>query len=189
MNHAVVTPTRLLMGSYLGLCRVRSIQDITSGLFLCTLFLQFEELSKRYVPEAVSFVVNAVLYLAPHTFSDAASIPGSFPAPDLKADRATSISLDIKKAKELDVRPANLTSILTEGVNDHQAKVDLLALALDLLGRFAEMYKDLDPFVEIYDPILQTLEKLKVKKLPQSLQVSSALRAARRYVLISILWL
>ena len=40
MNHAVVSPARLLLGSYLGLCRVRSLQDITGGLFLCTLFLR-----------------------------------------------------------------------------------------------------------------------------------------------------
>lgn len=36
-------------------CGVRSSQDIASGLFLTTLILQFEELSKRFVPEAVNF--------------------------------------------------------------------------------------------------------------------------------------
>jgi nucleolar protein 14 len=40
MNHAVISPTRVLMGAYLGLGRIRSIADLASGLFLCTLFLQ-----------------------------------------------------------------------------------------------------------------------------------------------------
>ena len=69
MNHAVISPARLLMGAYLGLGRVRSLTDIGSGLLLCTLFLQFEELSKRLVPEAINFLVNTVLHLYAHTSS------------------------------------------------------------------------------------------------------------------------
>ncbi len=65
LNHVVISPARILMGSYLGLCRVRSFADLASGLFLCTLFLQYESLSKRFVPEAINFVINAVLHLVP----------------------------------------------------------------------------------------------------------------------------
>ena len=40
MKHAVVGPARYVMGAYLGLSRIRSIADIASGLFLCTLFYE-----------------------------------------------------------------------------------------------------------------------------------------------------
>ena len=40
MKHAVVGPARYLMGAYLGLPRIRSLADIASGLFLCTLFYE-----------------------------------------------------------------------------------------------------------------------------------------------------
>lgn len=40
MKHAVVGPARLLMGAYLELGRIRTVADLASGLFLCTLFLQ-----------------------------------------------------------------------------------------------------------------------------------------------------
>lgn len=173
MNHAVVSPARLLIGSYLGLCRVRSIQDIASGLFLSTLFLQFEELSKRFVPEAIAFSVNVVLHLAPHAYEDATSLPGFFPTLDFKSERSAALSLDTKKAKQLSASSPDLTQILAEGISDEQSKVNLLVLALSLLGRFAEMYKDLDAFVELYEPILQVLEKIKAKKLSDDLQVSS----------------
>jgi nucleolar protein 14 len=65
MHHAVVSPARLLMGSYLGLCKIRSFIDAASGLFLCTLFLQYESRSKRFVPEAVNFLINVVRSLSP----------------------------------------------------------------------------------------------------------------------------
>ena len=59
MNHAVVNPARLLMGSFLGLCRVRSLQDLASGLFICTIFLKYESFSKRFIPEVPAFLSNA----------------------------------------------------------------------------------------------------------------------------------
>jgi nucleolar protein 14 len=40
MKHAVVGPARLLMGAYLELGRIRSIADLASGLFICSLFAQ-----------------------------------------------------------------------------------------------------------------------------------------------------
>ncbi len=102
MNHHVISPARLLMASYLGLCRVRSLQDIASGLFLCTLFLQYEEFSKRLVPEAVNFLLNSVLHLAPHSFQDEGSLPGTFPTPDFRSERCLPLAL--RKAKKLKVQ-------------------------------------------------------------------------------------
>src|SRR6202040_406684 len=81
MNHAVISPARLLMGAYLGLGRVRSLTDIASGLFLCTLYLQFEHLSRRFVPEVINCLINTVLHLCPHSFMNASSLSGSFPSP------------------------------------------------------------------------------------------------------------
>jgi nucleolar protein 14 len=47
MNHAVISPARVLMGEYLGLGRIRSIADLASGLFLCTMFLQVRRSLRR----------------------------------------------------------------------------------------------------------------------------------------------
>ncbi|ETW84116.1 hypothetical protein HETIRDRAFT_458040 [Heterobasidion irregulare TC 32-1] len=170
MNHHVVSPARLLMGSYLGLCRVRSLQDIASGLFLCTLFLQYEELSKRFVPEALNFTVNAVLHLAPHGFKDVAKLPGSFPSPDFGSQRCKSLSIDAKQAKKLSIGSPDLSKILGEQRQDEQTKVNLLGLSIELLSRFADMYKGLDAFIELYQPVLSVLEGVKRDKLSDELQ-------------------
>lgn len=171
MNHHVVSPARLLMGSYLGLCRVRSFQDIAGGLFLCTMFLQYEECSKRLVPEAINFLQNTLLHLAPHRFKDEASLPGSFAAPDFMSERCQSLALG-KKARQLDVQKPDLTKLLGEGVAGEQVKVDLLGLTLDLLGQYADMYKSLEAFIELYDPIVALLEGIKADSLPSALSVS-----------------
>lgn len=172
MNHPVVSPARLLMGSYLGLCRVRSLQDIASGLFLCTLLLQFEELSKRLVPEALNFIQDSLLHLAPHRFNDEASLPGLFPAPDFLSERCKALGLG-KKAKKLDVRKPELAHLLDDSAVGEQSKVDLLGLTLDLLGQYADLHKGLDGFIELYDPVVSLLDGVKADSMPSGLAVSS----------------
>ncbi|KAI0375922.1 Nop14-like protein [Pilatotrama ljubarskyi] len=169
MNHAVISPTRLLMGSYLGLCRVRSLQDIASGLFLCSLFMHYEKLSKRLIPEAINFLANSVLHLAPHSYQDAASVPGNFPLQDFRTALTLPLALDAKNAKKLSLGKPDLGKCLSGNALGDQAKVDLLGLSLELLGRFAEMYKGLDGFIELYTPLHEVLGSIKNSYLPSDL--------------------
>ena len=172
MNHAVVNPARLLMGTYLGLCPIRSLRDVARGLFLCTLFLQYEAQSKRLVPAVINFLAKTLLLLAPHRFKDTASLPGSFPAPEFLSDHLTVLSINGKKAKSLSIRQPDLSRFFDdEPCIDEQNKVDLLDLVLDLWRKFADLYKGLDGFVELYQPLHELLQGVTTKMLPQGLQV------------------
>lgn len=176
MNHNVISPSRLLMGSYLGLCRVRSLQDLASGLFLCTVFLQYEEMSKRLVPEAINFLYNALLHLAPHKFKSEGSLPGTFPSPDFKAEHCQTLTLNTKKAKKLSIQKPNLVSLLAEEGSDEQSKLDLLGLTLELLGKYADLYKSLEGFIELFEPALVILGGIKTDGLPVDVTVSTQFR-------------
>ncbi|KAK0444311.1 nucleolar protein 14 [Armillaria borealis] len=159
LNHAVVSPTRVLMGAYLGLARVRSLADIASGLFLCSLFLQFEKLSKRLVPEAVNFVTNAVLHLAPNSYEDASALPGSFPSPDFRSELSGSFTIQHSTGSPPGQK-VDLLEVLVAGSANEGTKFGLLSVALDLVARFAEMYKGLEGFVELYEPISTILKHI-----------------------------
>lgn len=181
MNHAVVSPARVLMGSYLGLCRVRSLQDIASGLYLCSLFMSYEKLSKRFVPEAINFLVNATLHLAPHSYQDASSVPGDFPLQDFRLASTTELALT-KKAKKLSPGKPDFSKCLSDVELGEQEKVDLLALALELLGRFADMYKGLEGFIELYTPVQEIFGSVKTSSIPSDLSVSSPSHSFRSFV-------
>lgn len=172
LNHPVIGPARLLMASYLGLCRVRNLSDICSGLFICTLWLQFEDYSKRLVPEVVTFLANTLLHLSPHKIKDVVSLPGSFPFPDFGAHQ--ELRLDAKKAQKLSVGIADLPAILL-GTEGEQAKVDLLGTCLTLLERFADQYKGLNGFLELYSPVQVIITRLDVDRLPRVLRVGCCL--------------
>ena len=168
LNHPVIGPARLLMAAYLGLCRVRSLSDICSGLFVCTLWLQFEDYSKRFVPEVVTFLANTLLQLSPHKITDVVSLQGSFPSPDFGIH--PELRLDVKKARKLSLGAADLTAILL-GTGGEQVKLDLLGMCLALLERFADQCKGLDGFLELYSPVQAILTQLDVDRLPGTLRV------------------
>lgn len=173
MNHNVISPARLLMASYLGLSRIRTLQDIASGLFLCTLFLRYEELSKRFVPEAPSFLMNALLHLCPHRFKDIESVPGSFPCPDFELIFNRTLRMSKKIAKSFTPRSPNLILLTSDNwENVEQSKMDLLGTVFELLGRYAEMYKSLEGFIELFQPVNDIYDTLDLDWASESLKVS-----------------
>ncbi|CAE6463943.1 unnamed protein product [Rhizoctonia solani] len=177
LNHAVGTPAMLLIGQYLAQARVRNLRDIASGLFLCTLVSQVclrvilqairaRSGSKRFVPEAINFLANTCLHLAPHKFTSS-NLPGWFPAADLE-----SLSdLRLKPSSKLTPNIPNLSILLNlEGDGEPQDKVDLLALAFTLLAKFAQMYASLSGFIEVFEPVKKVLEGLSLGKHSSELQ-------------------
>jgi nucleolar protein 14 len=172
MNHVVVSPTRLLMAAYLGLGRVRSLQDLASGLFVCTLWVQYEDLSTRFVPEAINFVINAILHLAPHKYEQAADVPGCFPHPDFSSELTKPLRIKSGQAPADDMSSSlDIVSILSDVRNSKAANTRLLSTSFALLGRFADKYHALDGFPELFGPILSICKGLRSKKLPSALQV------------------
>ncbi|KAG8692855.1 nucleolar complex protein 14, partial [Ceratobasidium sp. 395] len=168
LNHAVGAPAMLLIGQYLAQARVRSLSDIAAGLFLCTLILQYESFSKRLVPEAINFLVNACLHLGPHKFT-IKNLPGWFPAPDLNSPLCQNIRL--KSSSKTTPSTPNLSTLIgLEGNGESQDRVNVLALAFTLLARFAQMYASLDGFVELFSPVHKVLEGLALSKHSAELQ-------------------
>uniref|UniRef100_A0A665WV16 NOP14 nucleolar protein homolog (yeast) n=1 Tax=Echeneis naucrates TaxID=173247 RepID=A0A665WV16_ECHNA len=62
-RHPVTTPALLYMSQGLTKCPVRSLQDVTSGLVLCCLALEYVSFSKRFLPELINFLTGT-LHLA-----------------------------------------------------------------------------------------------------------------------------
>lgn len=117
-------------------------------------------------------MATTVLALAPASFN-LDPVPGSFP---LRSDiRQLGVYLKHKLSSKLSVRPADLPSLMDcdkFGAEYEQDKVDLLGLALRLVGKFAEMQKDLVAFVEVFEPFYEIVFALGATKVPASIKVS-----------------
>ena len=170
MRHVVVSPARLLMGSYLGLCKIRSFVDAASGLFLCTLFLQYESRSKRFVPEAINFLIDVIRCLSLPRRGDST---GSVQCTPLSRRHHIGqlCILNTGQTRTMTVNQPHLVTVIGGKESNAQTNVDLLGLAVDLLARFSEPCKALEGFVELYEPVLHTLHDIDIDFLSPMLQV------------------
>ncbi|KAM0792831.1 hypothetical protein ACM66B_002597 [Microbotryomycetes sp. NB124-2] len=173
LSHPVAAAALLLICQYLAQARVRQFSDIASGLFLCTLASQYETLSKRLVPEALNFLLNALLIMLPTTLT-MRNLPGSFPSPDFGQDHTKRLKLRLKNAAASShvPGPIDFLSSLQAGSSETnvQLKIDLVATALTLLQDFADKYVSALAFIELFEPVQEVLAQVVVKNVPNSIK-------------------
>lgn len=188
LSHPVVAPALLLISEYLSQCRVRSLSDVASGLFLCSLVAQYEELSHRIVPEALNFLANAAALLLPTSVSIVTSFPGYFPTPDLgqehvKALKVRQAAATLSPSATVDLLGALASSAKGKAKASspavEQLKVDLASSTMKLVEVYRSMYADSEAFIELFTPLERVLRSVKVAKLPPTLAVRATYSSVR----------
>ncbi|KAL8777460.1 MAG: hypothetical protein Q9213_007857 [Squamulea squamosa] len=153
--HQVVTPAMLYIGFYLGQRVPQSLDEMAKGIYLCTLCLQYQKHSKRYVPELLNYTLNAVWALAPAQhkaitgFIPLHSLPGSF-----RLTKEPNGSL--QKLKISDTVP---TENVSEGSREG-LKLALLNTLITLCSKMAELWTGTSAFTDIFEPVATVLEHI-----------------------------
>ncbi|XP_068709528.1 nucleolar protein 14-like isoform X2 [Montipora foliosa] len=168
-KHAVCTPAILLMSQVLAQCPVRCMRDVSRGLFVCDLVLEYTSLSKRVVPEAVNFLCG-ILFLASKKDD---------PTPQLilpfKDNSKWRDLLNLQSnASSLIVNPLPLTKTLGEvpeaELTTDEMRVISLSHCLSLLTKFLDLYKDFHASFEIFAPVRDHLQRIPVDLYPSSVK-------------------
>lgn len=159
--HQVVTPANLCMTRYLSQKIPNSLSDLAIGTYIGSLCLQYQRLSKRYIPELINYVLQAVLILSPAKMK---VIPGSFPfhapeSPQYIEGRLKDSDHVIRRLKFWD----NLTVEGDSEDSDEEFKLALLHTLLTLLSTSADLWADKSAFGEVFDPVSKILEHLRGK--------------------------
>src|SRR5699024_2367515 len=105
--HAVVTPAHLCLARYLGQGALNSLSGFATGTYVASLFLQYQAVSKRYMPEFINYVLNALCNLSP---TDPGVSLGLFPSrkPEEPVQLNTSKSISPRKLQFWDIKgPSN----------------------------------------------------------------------------------
>jgi nucleolar protein 14 len=168
--HQVVTPAILTMGRYLGLKIPQNLSDYATGAYLCTLCLQYQKLSKRYVPEVMNFIENTLSCLAPVPI---AKVPGRFPYHEPKtSQRIQKTPNSARKLAFYDCAPQELSEVEEESL-----KAALMDTNLSLLSAAADTWVEKSAFTEVFAPALKIVQHLSTKKccskLSETTQVSA----------------
>lgn len=166
--HQVVTPAILTLGRYLGQKIPQTLADYATAAYVSTLAIQYQHLSKRYVPETVNSIFNALCVLAPTKLS---KIPGNFPCHEPK--QSLRCKGMVEKGRNLTFFDTALVPLSDE--ETESLKVALLETNIKLLEAAADTWSSKSAFTEAFDPSIKVLQHLQSKacrgKLPESSKV------------------
>lgn len=155
--HQVVTPAMLCMTRYLGQKVPQSLTDLATGTYISTLCLQYQRLSKRYVPEVVNYVLNAVCTLCPVEPKH---------RPGLSPRRSPPESLRIRSASDTieERRPLSFWDVFSAPrpteANDQMIKVALLETQMAIIQNMADLWAEKSAFCEVFTIIYSVLRSI-----------------------------
>ena len=154
--HQVVTPALLCMTQYLGQKVPVTLRDLLIGTYIVTLCVEFQKLSKRYVPEAVNYALNTIITLLPAKPKQLA---------ELTPYHLRSENLQIK-ATVMEQRcsrlPIDFGSIFSSqyvvpAEEEQTLKCGLLGMHFSLVVTMARLWAEKPAFCEMIEPIYTTL--------------------------------
>ncbi|XXG94661.1 hypothetical protein Hte_000918 [Hypoxylon texense] len=154
--HQVATPAGLLIARNLEKVPKR-LRDYAQGAYLSTLALQYQQVSKRYIPEFMSFCLNTLYAFAPEKAKETPRIfPIHEPTPGTR----------IVDASSLDVRKLTPADCANDNISDEEAtstKIAVLATTVQLLDAAADIYSGKSAFFETFEPVKNVLVHLASK--------------------------
>ncbi|KAL2041287.1 hypothetical protein N7G274_005669 [Stereocaulon virgatum] len=169
--HQVVTPAILCMTRYLGQNIPQSLSDLVVGTYLVTLCLQYQKLSKRYMPEVVNYTLNTLWALSPGRTKQARI--GSFPHHSLpEALRLSSATAASRQLHFWDVVPkmngnGGRNSVEGKGreeVDDDDVNESLKAALQDthiaLINNMIDLWAGKAAFCEAFATVHMKLQQL-----------------------------
>uniref|UniRef100_A0A667ZA99 NOP14 nucleolar protein homolog (yeast) n=1 Tax=Myripristis murdjan TaxID=586833 RepID=A0A667ZA99_9TELE len=172
-RHPVTTPALLYISQALTKCPVTSLQDVTSGLVLCCLALEYVSLSKRFLPELINFL-SGTLHLA---VPDKTAIGYSVVLPFRPSGKYSDLLVlsDPESCKSWSKKTLSLSATqnleLRNDLHTDHHRLMCLSTCLDLVKRCCLLYKELTSFTHIFQPIGTLLSKhLPVQTYPALLQ-------------------
>ena len=150
--HQVVTPAMLCMTRYLGQRAPQSLGDLITGTYLVTLCLQYQRLSKRYIPEVVNYTLNALWALSPIKPKE---VKGWFPhstLPEcLRLQNGTVVSTESQVLDFWASCPSK------DDTKNQVLKAKLLCTDLALIQNMIDLWAEKSAFCEVFNPVYSVL--------------------------------
>ena len=178
--HPVVTPAILSMARILGQKIPQTLGDLAQGAYVGTLCLQYQRLSKRYIPELVNYTLNAISILAPSKFNDATALfPRHDPVKSLRIQGAfRSSATNVRRLQFWDV--AHIDGVNTS--SDEELKSALISIYIALVDTMAELWVSKSAFYEILEPFSRALGHLSSKTCSGKLNPTIRVRFVSYFV-------
>jgi nucleolar protein 14 len=152
--HQVVTPAMLCIGRYLGQKVPRTLADYATGTYLGVLAIQYQQLSKRYMPELMNFSLNTLCSLAA---VPSPVVLGGFPI------HTPAEGTRVSGAQMVEVRRLSFNDCVDGELFEEASascKVALISTNIGLLETASDAWSGKPSFLEVFDPVSRVLKHL-----------------------------
>ncbi|XP_065071056.1 nucleolar protein 14-like [Rhopilema esculentum] len=167
LKHGITTPALIFMAAVLSKSHFQSAADLLSGLFISNILLEFQLLSKRFVPEVINFLC-AVLSMATKPKSTLKY------SPSLQIHNKNKNCLYLEDKTNKNGRKLKLSDLKDSNEKlrnlEVETRVSVLRLGVNLTKRFAGLYKDLSSYSEVFAPAIEAIKLIPLDRYPQQIQ-------------------
>lgn len=155
--HQVVTPAMLAIGRYLGQKVPQNLGHFATGTYLSILSLQYQQMSKRYVPEVLNFTLNTLCALAPtESTKQLGEFPIHSPPAGARLEKATSATLRKLRFEDCVTETGTKKQL-------HELQVAIVSTNLQVIDAAADLWSGKEAFIETFDQAASTIHHLKSK--------------------------
>ena len=153
--HAVVTPAHLCLARFLSQCSINTLSELATGAFATSLCLQYQTVSKRYMPEFINYTLNALCNLAPMEATDGL---GCFPFRKSQGNVRLSPSQKVTPRK---LQFGDLATSPSDPEAKEELKISLITTFVSLLDFASDLWAGLSAFTEIFTPVRAVVRQLR----------------------------
>ncbi|KAJ8683005.1 hypothetical protein QAD02_018797 [Eretmocerus hayati] len=168
-RHPIVTPCLVFMSQILLRCKIKDKRDISKGLFICTLILEYNLLSKRWSPSVINYLRGVIYVSMPKPFSKVIKV-----VPPFKSVGETSNMLVLEdNHKRSSADPLLLKMQVADflpGEIDDDFRIRTFSTAVSLLCEFQQLWNEPEAAFSIFEPILVLLNHGSLKRYPKKIK-------------------
>ncbi|XP_051692636.2 nucleolar protein 14 isoform X2 [Oryctolagus cuniculus] len=157
--HPVVTPALVCMSQLLTKCPVLCLRDVVKGLFVCSLFLDYVSLSRRFIPELLCFLLGILYTATPNRPSRGYTLVHPFRALGKNSELLLVSDQEDVATWQRGSLPLHWASGLRAqtAAEANHTRLSCLAVCLALLKHAVQLYRALPAFHAVSRPLAALL--------------------------------
>uniref|UniRef100_A0A0K2TJ27 Nucleolar protein 14 n=1 Tax=Lepeophtheirus salmonis TaxID=72036 RepID=A0A0K2TJ27_LEPSM len=166
-RHPVATPALTFIAHILSSSKVNSRSSVAGGLYLCAIFLECIQLSKRYSPEVANFLLGIIHMSIPKAKNQIIKIVPPFKVVGPESDFLCNKDIN----KKTESRTLKLSDIMTHDINPEFC-ISALSVAISLTSDLVDIWSEHASCHEIFVSFAPLLDQLPCSNYPKSINRS-----------------
>lgn len=149
--HLIVTPSLILMAEILSQFHYeneKSVLELYQGVLIVDILINYQRISKRYVPEVINFLKKSILTLVPE--------------PEKLGGKATKVNLlKNDKFNKIECNEISIGDLFDENnIGNKNFKLKILIRMIDQIERISSLYHEKSAILEINEQFIRILNHL-----------------------------